>query len=232
MPRPVGESPDDFETKEVSAIKDGEPVSENADRLSKLDLRNISEDLEYENFEGRLASEAAEQLAYWGVEVEPDEIHINVASSEEDISHLQEYDLEVEKNAAYVPQEDEVVLFAFNRGKMGTSSSNAYSSTVHEFKHHEQDEKFDEVDPAVRESSTQLINLYLDDKLERRTLRKEEIRKIRSSNYTHNEEIAEELKLATKVYDNLREAGKSRDEAMNFLLNDYEERRWNLEELG
>ena len=224
MPRPTEFVDEDWTSEQVQGILDGDSVETHSRDMNKSDLQDISEELG-EDFEQMLLEAGSNVLASVGVDIrgEPD---LTVVTSSEDIEHI-ERQLDTQENGVYLDEHDEVLVFT-DRAARGLKDCDPVGTTAHELKHRDQhrryQEDFDQLYP-VREATTQLFNMYRDGKIDNESLRYEKVRKLAESDYDNPEELAEETELAADCYGNLREQGLSKEEAMSFILNDYEERR-------
>lgn len=242
MPRPVGE---EFELDETddgvleidedgivdggseayNSVTNGGSLAEYGDRLTNKEVEKLSEELEDTEFEKRFLKEASNKLDQWGVDINPEEVELTVVGSREDISHIDDY-IDITNNAAYHPEESEVFLLTYE-SKLVSSESNSFTNTLHELKHHDQDNRYEEDNPAVKEAISNFLTFYMDGNIDNEYKREKKRGSLQNSDYPESERLAEEFELALNVYDNLITSGKDDDEAISFVLNEYEERRWN-----
>lgn len=229
MVRPVGEADEiedeeRFWSDEMKAVMDGEPVLENSRGLKKNEVRTLSE--EKDDFEGQLLGAGGDYLSQFDIDPQIEDADLVVVEDAEDVAHI-DTDLDLTESAAYIHDEEEVLVFT--RTQRGSYSGfDPVGSIAHELKHRGQELRYEGTvmdNHPVTEASTQLLNMYREGILENNRKADRRVESLRGSNYPDPEALAEETKLAAKSYNNLLENDVGREEAMAFMLNEYEERR-------
>ena len=231
MVRPVGEADeieDDerFWSDDMTAIMDGDPVQSNSRGLKKNEVRTLNQ--EKDNFEDRLLEAGEEYLLQLDVDPEVEDTDLVVVEDAEDVAHI-DGEIDLTESAAYIHDTEEVLVFT-------RSSSSSYSgfdpvgSIAHELKHRDQELRYEGTvmeNLPVTEASTQLLNMYRKGILEDDRKVDSRIDSLRASEYPDSDALAEETKLAAESYNNLLENDVGPEEAISFMMNEYEERRIN-----
>lgn len=221
---------ENFVPPTAKKILDGDISVEEASRdITKADLESLNKD---ETIVEDLLESGSEYLENLGIEIDPNDVDIIIVETAEDIDHL-DPNLETDQRGAYSHINEELFLFTDPSGEgassMGYSKIDPLVTVAHELKHRDQHLKFEESmmeNYSVKEAATQLINFYREDILEDKAKLSEEINSLRSDdNYPRAENLAEETELAANCYNNLRLQGLEPEEAMEFMLNEYEDRR-------
>lgn len=231
MVRPVGEADEieeeeKFRSSDMEAVMDGEPILENSRELTKSELSTLNE--KKSSFEEDLLEAGSSYLNNFRVDPEADEADLIVVEDESDVAHIHD-DLDLTQKAAYIHDEEEVLVFT--RARSGTYSAvDPVGSIAHELKHRDQELRYEGTvmdNHPVTEASTQLLNMYREGILEDDRKVENRTESLRNSNYPDPEALAEETALAAASYNNLLENNLKPEEAMSFMLNKYEERRIN-----
>ncbi|QKQ98095.1 hypothetical protein GKQ38_00965 [Candidatus Nanohaloarchaea archaeon] len=229
MPRPVTEEDEvkdeeRFWSDDMKSVMDGEPVLENSRGLTKKEVSKLNE--RKDGFEGRLLEAGSDYLSQFDVDPAVDEADLVIVDDREDVDYIDE-DLDLTQGAAYIHGEDEVLVFT--RTRDGTYSEfDPVGSVAHELKHRDQELRYEGTfsdNLPVTEASTQLLNMYREGILEEDRKVDRRVDSLRDSNYSDPEALAEETELAAESYNNLLENDVGPEEAMAFMLNEYEERR-------
>lgn len=228
MPRPIGEEHEiedegRFWSDDMKAVMDGEPVLGNSRGLKKNEVRTLSE--EKDDFEGQLLGASGDYLSQFDIDPQIEDADLVVVENAKDIAHI-DADLDLTESAAYIHDEEEVLVFTRTIGSY--SGFDPVGSVAHELKHRDQELRYDgsvSDNYPVTEASTQLLNMYREGILDSDRKVRDRVEGLRNSNYSDSEDLAEETELAAECYSNLRDNGVESEEALSFILNEYEERR-------
>lgn len=228
MVRPVGEEheiedEERFWSDDMKAVMDGEPVLGNSRGLKKNEVRTLSE--EKDDFEGQLLEAGNDYLSQFDVDPQIEDAELVAVENAEDVAHI-DADLDMTESAAYIHGEEEVLVFTRTSGSY--SGFDPVGSIAHELKHRDQELRYEGTvmdNHPVTEASTQLLNMYREGILENDRKVDRRVESLRDSDYPDAEALAEETELAVESYSNLLENDVRPEEAMAFMLNEYEERR-------
>lgn len=228
MVRPETQLDSSVRSDTVESVIDGQDIREVSEDLAKEDLRDLADD--YEALETELRDAGIDYLEEVGVDIQETDVSVTVVATLEDIDHL-ERDLKTDERGAYIPGEGEALVFTHSApGAQGLARKavDPVGTVAHEFKHYDQDVKtessFDDSYP-VSEAVTQLLNLYRKGDLDDYSKAKRTSRELEDSIYSDGELLAEETELGVEVYHNMIESGKDHEEAISFIMNEYEDRR-------
>ena len=210
-----------FWSDDMEAVMNGEPLENNSRGLRKNEVEELSREIE--NFEDDLLNAGDAYLSIFDVNAQLDGTDLIIVEEEEDIEHI-DHTIDTNNDAAYIHDENEVLIFTDSTGVY--TPFDPVGSVAHELKHRDQELRYDgtvlENNP-ITEASTQLLNMYREGILENSRKVRQRIGSLESSDYPKS--LAEETELAAESYNNLLENDVDPDEAMSFMLNEYEERR-------
>lgn len=205
----------------MEAVMGGESLEDNSRGLKKNEVEELSREIE--DFEDDLLNAGDSYLSIFDVDAQADDADLIVVEDEEDIEQI-DHKIDTTNNAAYIHDENEVLIFTDSTGVY--TAFDPLGCIAHELKHRDQELRYEgtvlENNP-VTEASTQLLNMYREGILENNRKVRQRIESLESSDYP--EGLAEETELAAESYNNLLENDNDPDEAMSFMLNEYEERR-------